>query len=125
MVIITSAEIKTLISQKCNEIGELLGIENDLCLILLHHFHWRKDLLESEWFGNEDKIGKRAGIYPTNPAPIDKSIEFSCPMCFEIKGRNEFESLACNHYVCKECFRDYVQYEVKFKLKGKYYYYYY
>lgn len=93
--------------------SDLLGLNEDKCLMLLRHFNWRRDLLENEWFGNEIKLGKEAGITPNNPEKPDTNIELLCPMCFDSKSRNEFEHLDCYHYICTDCFGSYIEYEVR------------
>jgi len=113
MMFVTISDIKALIDSKCDEINELLGLSRDEALILYQYFQWRKDRVESEWFGNEDEIRKKAGLDPVNKADEDLSPERPCPMCFDTKPKEEFESLACNHYICKDCIAEYIDYQVR------------
>lgn len=112
MVFVTISEIKDLIKKKCEEICELTGLSFDESVILYNHFHWRKDLIEQEWFGNESKISKAAGLEPLDKQPENNSNQITCPMCFDTKPRTEFDNLKCNHYLCKECYQDYIDFNV-------------
>lgn len=108
----TLNDIKQLIKDKIKEISEIFGVPDDEALVLLNHFKWRKDLLENEWFGNEDKIYKKTGLEPNLRAEVSKSPEILCPMCFDTKPRAEFDCLKCNHQICKECWADFITYQV-------------
>jgi len=112
MVFVTISEIKDLIAKKCEEISELTGLTFDESLIIYNHFHWRRDLIEQEWFGNESKISKLAGLEPLDKQPENKSPAITCLMCFDTKPSCEFDNLKCNHYLCKECYQDYIDFNV-------------
>ena len=84
----------------------------DEAIILYSWFKWRKDLLEGEYFGNEDNIRKKAGIEPEETTPDDQSDTLTCNLCFDTKDRDQFEALKCNHYLCKDCWKDYIEYNV-------------
>ena len=111
---VTLNDIKILIRDKCEGIKELLGVSEDEALVLLNHFKWRKDLLETEWFGNESTIGRKAGLEPTEKVVLNKSASILCPMCFDTKPLSEFDNLKCNHQVCTECWKDYVNFNVTY-----------
>jgi hypothetical protein len=68
VVFVTIEDIKTLISQKCEDLKELTGLDKDEALIVFHYFQWRKDLLESSWFEQEDNIRLKAGLRPVKAA---------------------------------------------------------
>jgi len=112
IVFVTLNDIKVIIKGKIQQISELLGVSDDEALIILNNFRWRKDLVESEWFGNEASIAKKAGLEPVRVEPANNSPTILCAMCFDTKPREEFECLKCNHYVCQECWKEYIQYNV-------------
>lgn len=91
---------------------ELLGLSDDESILLYHHFKWRKDLVEGEYFGNEDQVRKNAGIEPQEVAPAMIGTEITCPLCFDTKPKEQFEALKCNHALCKDCWKEYIEYNV-------------
>lgn len=110
----TIDDIKQLIPKKCEEITEILGIPEDEAIILCAHYKWRKDLVESEYFEDQEKIRKRAGIDPEEVVPLPTTDEITCQLCFDAKPKSEFDGLKCNHILCKDCWAEYIEYNVKF-----------
>ncbi len=114
MVFVDTSQIKDLIFRKCEEIEELTGLDRDDTLRIYHHFKWRKDHFENDWFGNEDKIRRNAGVDPIKKDDdMSKKPKLTCPMCFDTSSADKFQFLACNHVLCKDCFLDYVNFNVK------------
>jgi ariadne-1 len=110
---VTIEDIKQLITQKCKDICELLGTNSDEAIIIYNHFRWRKDLVEGEYFGDEEKNRKKAGLEPETKAPDVAGDNLTCNLCFDEKPREDFEALKCNHNLCKDCWREYIEYNVE------------
>jgi len=111
-IFVTIEDIKQLIAQKCKDITELLGTSLDEAIVIYNFFRWRKDLVEGEYFGDEEKNRKKAGLEPENKAPEPTGDTILCTLCFDEKPRADFEALKCNHYLCKDCWTEYIEYNV-------------
>ena len=89
-----------------------MGTSADEAIIIYNHFRWRKDLVEGEYFGDEENNRKKAGLEPAEKAPEPAGDNLTCNLCFDEKPRGEFEALKCNHYLCKDCWKEYIEYNV-------------
>jgi ariadne-1 len=118
IVFVTLDDIRSLIAKKCEDIKELTGLGSDDALILYNFFQWRKDLLESKWFEDSEKIRIEAGLDPISVAHKPQTQTLMCPMCMETKHINQFDSLSCNHLLCVDCIEDYITFNVTKPEKG-------
>lgn len=100
---------------KCLDISELLGVSEDEALILNDHFSWRKDLIESQWFDNEESVRKRAGLTPQTVLDDTLDSQISCALCMESCPRDKCSSLDCKHYLCEDCWAEYIQFNVSIR----------
>ena len=91
-----------------------MGTPTDEAIIIYNHFRWRKDLVEGEYFGDEENIRKKAGLEPQEKAAEPAGDNLTCLLCFDEKPRADFEALKCNHYLCKDCWKEYIEYNVNY-----------
>lgn len=102
-----------LIKEKCQEVSEILCVKNDEALIILNHYKWRKDFIGEDWLQNEGKLRKDIGLEPEKEAATQQSLtEIYCLSCSTLKPKQDFESLSCNHLMCKICWKDYIHLHV-------------
>ena len=99
-----------------NKFIECSCLSYDESELVLMNFNWDYDKLIDIWFDDTEKIKQESHIEqsPDSLEAISKFIgqnnitKDTCPICFcEIEKDNSI-SLKCNHYICKECFVEYV-----------------
>ena len=94
------------LTQNC---ADLFQISTDEADILLIHFTWNYDKLETEWFVKEAKLRTECGI----PAIAAKTkIDCQCPVCFEHIDEHNSAYLKCNHAFCKDCWKGHLTAEL-------------
>jgi len=103
---------------KCKMISKLCKVPQVVALHLLVFVHWDDNLLIDRFTQNTALILQDAGlstrIVQTIKSP-DSSQEITCQICLESsrEGCSEFLSLHCNHWICKECWGNYVTIKCK------------
>jgi ariadne-1 len=88
---------------------DLFQISTDEADILLIHFSWDYDKLQSQWFTKEAKLRAECGI-PAVPAKT--KIDAQCPVCFDDIDEHNSAYLKCNHAFCKNCWQGHLAAEL-------------
>jgi len=115
MIFIKFDDIKRVLDKKIEELEELLGLTYDEALIVFHHFGWNRDKLEnSDWFTNQEKISRKAGLLPIDDnLPAEAAHE--CPVCLFECPPEDLDGLKCGHKICKMCWSSFINEKVRIK----------
>ena len=107
-------DITATLKEKVQDLCDLLGTTEDDALVLFHHYRWNRDHLEnSGYFDNQHKIRTQAGL-PTSETTT-KSLppkEIKCQICWNNVQTAGIDAPACGHYLCKNCWKDYIESKV-------------
>lgn len=105
-------DVLALIQARCKDVNEIWDTKDDESLIILNHYQWNKDLIGEDWFQNEDRLRKEIGLEPKQRDELEDFVGMECLGCSVSKSKEEFDSLKCNHVLCKDCWADHIQYNV-------------
>ena len=64
--IVDEGEVQQIMGEQVRELAELLDINFDRALVLLHHFRWRKERTINGYYDNPDKVEMDAGLAVPN-----------------------------------------------------------
>ncbi len=113
MIFIKFDDIKRVLDKKVEELEELLLLTYDEALILFHHFNWNRDKLEnSDWFTNQEKICRKAGLLPIDETP-NAEASHDCPVCLGECSPEDLDGLKCGHKICKFCWSSFINEKVR------------
>jgi ariadne-1 len=84
--------------------------------LVLVNYNWNIDKLTEEWYENTEKIKIESHIEQSAESLAKISEFFSknkisediCPICYTDIEKESAFSLKCNHYICKECYIEYI-----------------
>ncbi|KAI3861982.1 hypothetical protein MKW98_018265 [Papaver atlanticum] len=93
-----------------SSISNVFAVSRDSAIILLLGYNWRVEKLKDEWFADEQKVRKAAGLLFEKP--IEKQ-KHTCGICFEAYHYNEMHDVAaraagCGHLFCESCWKGYI-----------------
>ncbi|CAI0425427.1 unnamed protein product [Linum tenue] len=101
-------EIRRRMEDEIGQLSALLCLSNSEASILLRHSNWDAYKLQDSWFTNESELRHRVGLSamdnPTAAAAADQS---DCRICFDSFSPDSFNSAACGHQFCRDCWRQY------------------
>lgn len=94
--------------QKVERLVNKLYITPSLANALLTCYHWDENKAFNEFI---DKGGQQ-GIFNFDPDRIDY-VPQGCDICYEEYSSDEFIAIGdCKHYICRDCFTDYLKTEI-------------
>ena len=108
--IVDYQEILPMMQHMAQEASSLLGISDDMSLVLLHQFRWNKERLVEIFFSDSDKALEKAGLVVTDLSSgnCEACKENFCRICLSQCQPSSLYSLACNHKFCFECYTGYL-----------------
>ena len=107
--IVDYQEILPMMQHMTQEVSSLLGISEDMSLILLHQFRWNKERLVEDFFSDSDKALEKAGLVADmNGGNSEPRRENFCRICLSECEPENLYSLSCNHKFCLECYTGYL-----------------
>jgi len=108
--IVHSQEILPMLHHMKEEISGLLGLSEDMSLILLHQLRWNKERLVEQYFSNSEMLIEKAGLSPkiSPNATKEKYRENFCRICLDECQPSMLYSLPCKHQFCSTCYGGYL-----------------
>ncbi|ONK82111.1 uncharacterized protein A4U43_C01F36230 [Asparagus officinalis] len=109
--ILSEDDIQRLEQEDVRKLSHTLCISSgDSCVLLVRN-NWDANKVHDEWFADEEKVRKSAGLLLQNPVGIVDIAEkeVNCPICFEMWPVGEMINAAsCRHRHCVGCWRSYI-----------------
>jgi len=113
-----SLNAEDLINQQQEQVihvHEVLGVPLGISGSLLRAYQWNKEQLFLDFFENKDRVCKKAKVslddyvYHTG----DPNDEMTCAVCYDDFSGDQMLALSCKHFLCKACWKDYLEVAVK------------
>eukprot|EP00469_Lotharella_globosa_P008458 CAMPEP_0167786620 /NCGR_PEP_ID=MMETSP0111_2-20121227/8911_1 /TAXON_ID=91324 /ORGANISM="Lotharella globosa, Strain CCCM811" /LENGTH=609 /DNA_ID=CAMNT_0007678057 /DNA_START=60 /DNA_END=1886 /DNA_ORIENTATION=- len=96
-------------------VSDLLYISKDEAGCLLRHYRWDDGKLKKEWFDDQKKVRITVGLCHrrnnNEASSSDGKVQCSSWGCQRVPTRKA-HALACGHYFCKRCWRNFLESEV-------------
>lgn len=110
----TTNEIFPRIEKKVKEVQELLNFSYDEALIILHHFKWSLEKIETLYLDNPEKYLIESGLKLENFNLMSNKKPAECSICLEtnLNNQNLLSPLDCKHTLCSECWKNYINFLV-------------
>ncbi|XP_077469902.1 cullin-9 isoform X2 [Stigmatopora argus] len=104
----TPDEVSRLMHATVRQVADALSVDPDRAEHLLVHYGWDADLLARRYTDDPDGTAAAAGLgHPGPGLPPDPGA--ACPVCLVLGGDEDPPpSLACGHYCCRSCWREYL-----------------
>ncbi len=110
-------EAKVMMENVIDEVAERYTLKKDEAIILLTNFNWNKDKIEMKWWDDMEGIRIQCGLDYDKKLKLVPTDNKFCSVCYsENTKENQFIALTCEHYFCKECWKDYFNCMVQNKL---------
>eukprot|EP00466_Bigelowiella_natans_P003959 jgi/Bigna1/53030/estExt_Genewise1Plus.C_140133 len=110
-----TSEVETKQASLISKVCELLYVSNDTAESLLRHYRWDDGKLKKEWFEDQKKVKQEVGISTVSDSERTSSshemIQCLTWGCGRVPKRKA-HALACGHYFCKGCWRDFLESEI-------------
>ena len=107
--IIDYQEILPIMNHMIEEVSSLLGLSEDISLVILQVFKWNKEKLVEEYFIDSDKVLHHCGLITTSNTSDDNEFRQNyCRICLDDCDSNNLYSLQCNHKFCRDCYGGYL-----------------
>ncbi|XP_060172194.1 probable E3 ubiquitin-protein ligase ARI7 isoform X1 [Lycium barbarum] len=94
-------------------ISTLLSIPREAACILLRRYNWSVNKVHEEWFADEERVRKSAGLLEEPVVPLSRVKEVVCGICFENYPPDGIISVGCGHPFCTTCWKAYVSTSIK------------
>jgi len=97
----------------------ILYIHIDVACLLLHYCKYDFDTLLEDFADNRDSLLKCINVkeeninYPQGLQKMDKKGKYECPICCEEKSSTSMFALPCNHFFCKQCWKDHTKNQIE------------
>ncbi|KAK4375708.1 hypothetical protein RND71_006385 [Anisodus tanguticus] len=89
-------------------ISTLLSIPREAACILLRRYNWSVNKVHEEWFADEERVRKSAGLLEKPVVPLSRVKEVVCGICFENYPPDGIISVGCGHPFCATCWKAYI-----------------
>ncbi|KAJ8563390.1 hypothetical protein K7X08_031842 [Anisodus acutangulus] len=89
-------------------ISTLLSIPREAACILLRCYNWSVNKVHEEWFADEERVRKSAGLLEKPVVPLSRVKEVACGICFENYPPDGIISVGCGHPFCSTCWKAYI-----------------
>ncbi|CAN8315590.1 unnamed protein product [Cochlearia groenlandica] len=106
-VVLKEEDIRKNQRQDIERIANVLSVTESEAILLLLCYRWNVARVEEEWFSDEDRVRKSAGIFKCLVLQV-KGKKIKCGICFESCKRDEIETVSCGHPFCKACWSGYI-----------------
>jgi ariadne-1 len=113
-----SLNAEDLVNQQQDQVihvHEVLGVPLGISGSLLRAYQWNKEQLFSDFFEDKQRVCKKAKVsledyfYHTG----DKNKQMTCGICYDDYPGDQMLSLSCKHFLCRTCWRDYLEVAIK------------
>lgn len=93
-----------------DQTADLLAVTPEEASCLLRHYGWKNDLLQTEWFADQNKVRDKCGVsrVPERPLPTRGA-------CMSAFCEEDVEGVAlnCGHFFCNDCWAQYLNSKVQ------------
>lgn len=104
-------------NEAINKFSDIFGVSKDVSLLLLMHFHWNQNVLESKWLTDQQSIMKEMHLEhhnPSDPLSLHSIGKGFCDIC--VSEDVDIYELYCGHRMCLDCWK----YDISMQLQTKY-----
>ena len=116
IIYLTTKDIFPRIEKKLKAVQELLSCSLDEALIILHHFKWSLEKIETLYLDNPEKYQIDSGLKlsPKHPNAVAAPATI-CQICQDPNTKGILTgALECNHKLCPKCWGEYINFLVFF-----------
>ena len=108
-IVLEAEDIRKLLQDEIAKVSSILFVSREAATILLCNYNWDVDKISEEWFANEEKVRKAAGLLEHYSARDLSKKEFFCGICLENHDCcYDAVGIACGHLFCKTCWKTYI-----------------
>jgi ariadne-1 len=104
--------VETLLTE-CQELSQrvstIIHVSSDVSFFLLQRCDWKEDVLYSKWADSSVEMLAQLGLTPDQAEEslslrsMKGNSEVECQVCYSDFPAEDFFSLICGHFFCKEC----------------------
>jgi hypothetical protein len=108
---LSSDEVKDELLSMCNRVAQVLKLNILTAQHLLCHCKWNEDAAIHRFLSEESTFLIEAGLEVNNV--LATSLPSSCPVCDEDMVEGQSLALACNHAICRACWKQHLSYQIQ------------
>ena len=108
--ILNASDIRRIQEKDIASVCSLLSVTAPSARVLLYHYEWNLESLMEQWFADEERVRKEAGLVQKGlNTPIGSFVSFTCEICFdEFCAGDQIMNRFCDHKYCKTCLVSYI-----------------
>ncbi|KAL3519131.1 hypothetical protein ACH5RR_021720 [Cinchona calisaya] len=111
--ILKKEDVRQRLEDDIAKISSLLSVSREASIRLLCRSNWNVDIVQEEWFADEEKTRKVCGLSENYPSTIILGKEtsqknFFCGICLENYKKKKAVPAACGHQFCRNCWKNYI-----------------
>ncbi|KAL8150937.1 hypothetical protein V2J09_020745 [Rumex salicifolius] len=106
--VLSEADISRRLEDDISGISSVLSISRADAGILLRLYNWTECKVHEEWFADEERVRKYAGLLKNPVVENSDARELTCGICFETILKDDIYSASCGHPYCRLCWAGYI-----------------
>ncbi|CAH8319843.1 unnamed protein product [Eruca vesicaria subsp. sativa] len=109
-VVLKEKDIRIRQENDIKQVSMLLSITTVEASVLLLHYRWIISKLTDEWFADEDKVRRTAGVLEGGSVLVEKprGRKIKCGICFDKFRPRKIVPIVCGHSFCSTCWNGYI-----------------
>ena len=115
--ILTKADIPRLQTAMIKRVSSELSINTSAACTLLRHCKWDEAETLRRFHAEQQKLVAEAGVatqlHLDICAPLDSSVELTCPVCFDDVPGDRMFALPCSHSFCSGCWKEFLKNQIE------------